>query len=199
MLLEIRDSAVPVRAHFARQVLDVAGQHVADPLASEQASRPLRWLTPGEAEKILTHEHDRDLLQRFVRGPVLTGCVLLVRHAVAGNRSDWDGDDKERPLAETGWAQAEELVRLLSRFEVQHIVSADFVRSVQTVQPLADALGLPIKEEELFSELGYPGQEHETLNRLRDMGASLDTTVVCSQGGVIRAWSSFSRWRITSI
>lgn len=145
----------------------------------------LRWLTPGEAEKILTHEHDRDLLQRFVRGPVLTGCVLLVRHAVAGNRSDWDGDDKERPLTETGWAQAEELVRLLSRFEVQHIVSADFVRSVQTVQPLADALGLPIKEEELFSELGYPGQEHETLNRLRDMGASLDTTVVCSQGGVI--------------
>lgn len=145
----------------------------------------LSWLTPGEAEKILTHDHDRDVLQRFVRGPVLTGSVLLVRHALAGSRSEWTGNDRDRPLTEAGWAQAEELVRLLSRFEVQNIVSADFLRCVQTVQPLADALGLPIKEEDLFSELGYPGQEHETLSRLRDLGAALDTTVICSQGGVI--------------
>jgi 8-oxo-dGTP diphosphatase len=145
----------------------------------------LRWMTPGEAQEILTHDHDRDILQRFVGGPLLTGCVLLVRHGLAGSRQEWDGDDRERPLTEAGWAQAEELVRLLSRFEVQEIVSADFVRCTQSVQPLADALGLTIKEDEMFSELTYPRREHETLNRLRDMGASLDTTVVCSQGGVI--------------
>ena len=145
----------------------------------------LRWMSLGEAEDILTHDHDRDLLQRFVRGPIMTGCVLLVRHAMAGNSSDWVGDDRLRPLDETGWAQSEELVRLLSRFEVQSIVSADFIRCTQTVEPLASAIGLAIKEDELFSELGYPTQEHETLNRIRDLGASLDTTVVCSQGDVI--------------
>ena len=145
----------------------------------------LQWLSLGEAERILTHEHDRDVLQRFVRGPILTGCVLLVRHACAGSRSEWEGDDKERPLDETGWEQAQDLVRLLSRFEVQNIVSADYLRCVQTVEPLSDALGLPIKTEELFSEAGFPGQEHEALNRLRDLGASLDTAVVASQGDVI--------------
>lgn len=145
----------------------------------------LRWLTPGEAEKILTHEHDLDVLERFVRGPILTGCLLLVRHAAAGNREAWEGEDRERPLTDQGWAQAEDLVRLLSRFEVEMIISADFVRCVQTVQPVADALGLKVEEDELFSELGYPGQEHETLNRLRDLGAGLSTAVICSQGDVI--------------
>ena len=145
----------------------------------------LRWMSLSEATDILTHDHDRDVLERFVRGPIMTGCVLLVRHAMAGSSSDWVGADKTRPLDETGWAQAEELVRLLSRFEVETIISADFLRCTQTVEPLASAIGLVIKEDELFSELGYPTQEHETLNRVRDLGASLDTTVVCSQGDVI--------------
>lgn len=145
----------------------------------------LRWMSLGDAERILTHEHDRDVLQRFVRGPILTGCVLLVRHALAGSRSEWEDDDKLRPLDETGWEQAQDLVRLLSRFEVQQIISADYLRCTQTVEPLSEALGLAIKEEELFSETGFPGLEHETLNRLRDLGASLNTTVVCSQGDVI--------------
>jgi 8-oxo-dGTP diphosphatase len=145
----------------------------------------IRWMTLSEAQQILTHAHDLDVLERFVRGPILTGCVLLVRHAIAGSRSDWDGEDSLRPLDAEGWAQAEELVRLLARFEVQRIVSADYLRCAQTVQPLAEAIGMAIKDEELFSESGYPGQEHETLNLLRDMGESLDTTVICSQGDVI--------------
>ena len=145
----------------------------------------LRWMSLGDAEQILTHEHDRDVLQRFVRGPILTGCVLLVRHASAGSRSEWDKDDRERPLDDCGWEQAEDLVRLLSRFEVQQIVSADYLRCIQTVEPLSEALGLPIEKDGLFSEAGFPGLEHETLNRLRSMGASLATTVVASQGDVI--------------
>ena len=145
----------------------------------------LRWMSLAEAQGILTHEHDQDVLERFVRGPIMTGCVLLVRHGLAGDSSAWVGDDLLRPLDETGWAQAEELVRLLARFEVESIISADVLRCTQTVEPLASAIGLAIKEDELFSQHGYPTQEHETLNRIRDLGASLDTTVVCSQGEVI--------------
>ena len=60
----------------------------------------------------------------------MTGSVLLVRHASAGSRSKWNGDDRLRPLDEAGEEQAEELVRLLSRFEVDEILSADYVRCV---------------------------------------------------------------------
>lgn len=145
----------------------------------------LRWVSPAEAEELLTHDHDRDVLERFIRGPALYGAVLLVRHASAGSRSAWHGDDRERPLDDTGWFQAQELVRTLSRFEVDEIISADFLRCVQTVQPLSEAIGVPIVQESLFSEAGYPAHEDEAEHLLRKLGERLETAVVCSQGDVI--------------
>ena len=31
------------------------------------------------------------------------GLVVLLRHAHAGDRDAWDGDDGDRPLDESGW------------------------------------------------------------------------------------------------
>lgn len=145
----------------------------------------LRWLSPAEAQTLLTHDHDRDVLERFIRGPALYGAVLLVRHASAGSRGAWPGDDRNRPLDEQGWFQAQELVRSLSRFDVDEIISADFLRCIQTVQPLSEAIGVPIREESLFSEKGYPAHEDEAEHLLRKLGERLETAVVCSQGDVI--------------
>ena len=145
----------------------------------------LRWVSMREAEELLTHAHDQELLKRFISGPALTGSVLLVRHGSAGDRDEWEGDDRKRPLDETGWQQAQELVRLLARFEVQQVVSADYERCVQTILPFADAVGLPIDEDDLFSEDGYPAHEQEGIHLIRKLGESLTTTVVCSQGDVI--------------
>jgi 8-oxo-dGTP diphosphatase len=145
----------------------------------------LEWVTPAQAQSMLTHDHDRDVLERFIRGPALYGAVLLVRHATAGSRAAWDGDDAARPLDEEGWFQAQELVRSLSRFEVDEIIVADFLRCVQTVQPLSEAIGVPIREEPLFSEKGYPAHEDEAEHLLRKLGERLETAVVCSQGDVI--------------
>ena len=145
----------------------------------------LEWVDVDRARSMLTQPHDGKVLERFVRGPALSGSVLLVRHARAGERDEWQGDDRARPLDELGWRQAEELVRLLSRFDVEEIISANFDRCIQTVEPLSQSLGLPIREEDLFSELGYPAHEDEAIHLLRKLGESLSTTVVCSQGDVI--------------
>jgi broad specificity phosphatase PhoE/8-oxo-dGTP pyrophosphatase MutT (NUDIX family) len=145
----------------------------------------LRWLSLAEAKELLTHEHDKELLERFARGPTFIGSVLLVRHGSAGSRSTWEGDDRARPLDDLGWEQADELVRLLARFEVEEIVSADYARCVQTVQPFAEAVGLPVREEPLFSEEGYPSSDAQALKLLRSYAESGSATVVCSQGDVI--------------
>lgn len=145
----------------------------------------LRWAPLGVALDMLTHERDRDVLERFASGPVLTRTVLLVRHGLAGSRGKWKGDDRLRPLEDAGARQADELVWLLTRWDVREIVSADFVRCSQTVEPLAAALGLSIKEEPLFSEDVYPGHESDALELLRSAGSENVATVVCSQGGVI--------------
>jgi len=145
----------------------------------------LDWVSLAEAHQRLSRETDRELLERFVRGPAPGSVVLVVRHGSAGSRSGWEGDDSLRPLDDCGRLQAEELVRLLAHFDPTRIESADFVRCRQTVEPLAEALGLPISGEPLLSELGYPGHEAETERHVRAVGGVHGTVVLCSQGDVI--------------
>jgi 8-oxo-dGTP diphosphatase len=144
----------------------------------------LRWLPLSEAERLLTRDTDRELLRRFAQGPAPTRTVLLVRHASAGSRSRWTGEDRDRPLDECGQAQADELVRLLARFDVARIASADVARCVDTVAPFADAVGLRVQEEPVLSEICYPGREEEAATLLRSTDPDRDA-VACSQGDVI--------------
>jgi 8-oxo-dGTP pyrophosphatase MutT (NUDIX family)/phosphohistidine phosphatase SixA len=144
----------------------------------------LRWTPLSEAEQLLTRDTDRDLLRRFAQGPAPTRTVLLIHHASAGSRSRWTGEDRERPLDECGEAQADELVRLLARFDVARITSADVTRCLDTVAPFADAVGLTVEIEPLLSEISYPGREAEAAALLRSTDPDRDA-VACSQGDVI--------------
>ena len=145
----------------------------------------LRWLPLAEARELLTYRRDKDILDRFARGPSPMRLVLLVRHASAGSRQRWTGDDRQRPLDERGWQQADDLVRVLSHFGINEIISADFLRCEQTVQPLSEAIDVPIKSDSLFSEDGYPGREDEAEKFIRSLGSENGSSVVCSQGDVI--------------
>jgi 8-oxo-(d)GTP phosphatase len=145
----------------------------------------MRWLSIDDARETITRNLDRDVVERFAQRPAMTGSVLLLRHASAGSRSKWDGDDRLRPLDEAGEEQAEELVRLLSRFEVDEILSADYVRCVETVRPLSESIGVPVTEEALLSEQGFPGHEQAAVDLLRNLGRPGSAAVVCSQAGVI--------------
>ncbi|MGI8998214.1 MAG: NUDIX hydrolase [Candidatus Limnocylindria bacterium] len=144
----------------------------------------LRWSPLSEAEQMLTRDTDRDLLRRFAQGPAPTRTMLLVRHASAGSRSKWSGEDRDRPLDDCGQAQADELVRLLARFDVGTIVSADNARCIDTVAPFAEALGVPVQEEPILSEICYPGREEEAAALMRSTDPDRDA-VACSQGDVI--------------
>ncbi|CAN5156115.1 8-oxo-(d)GTP phosphatase [soil metagenome] len=145
----------------------------------------LRWLAPDRAEGLLTQEADHGILDAFREQPVTTSVVLMVRHASAGSRSQWKGDDRIRPLDDKGRRQAAALVSLLRPWVIAEIVSADFVRCSQTVEPLGESIGVPVKEDPLFSELGYPGNEAQAVELLRTLTNRESTICVCSQGDVI--------------
>lgn len=78
--------------------------------------------------------------------------ILLVRHASAGDRDEWEGDDRLRPLDERGRRQADELVELLEQYEVTRLLSSPSLRCVQTVEPFAEARGLGIEIRDELSE-----------------------------------------------
>jgi 8-oxo-dGTP diphosphatase len=145
----------------------------------------VRWLPPEEAAAQLTHGFDVDIVGTFLALPPDLATLLLVRHAAAGSRSRWQGTDDLRPLSGKGWQQAKALHRLLPLFGAGRVHSAPLLRCVQTVQPLADDLNVPVTEEPLLSEHGYANHEPEAVARLLDLAAAGGTPVVCSQGGVI--------------
>ncbi|HEX4249086.1 MAG TPA: NUDIX hydrolase, partial [Pseudonocardia sp.] len=62
----------------------------------------LRWVNPHSADELLTYEHDHEVLDRFRKLGPPPRMVLLVRHAKAGDRYEWTGDDDLRPLTRKG-------------------------------------------------------------------------------------------------
>src|SRR5438128_10943561 len=65
------------------------------------------------------------------------GVAYVVRHAKAGDRSDWSGDDRARPLTKSGQRQAEALAGMLAGEAIDRILSSGYLRCVHTVEPLA--------------------------------------------------------------
>ena len=80
--------------------------------------------------------------------------VILIRHG----ETDWSRDGRwqgwsDVPLNEKGHRQARDLVEPLARQHPTHLVATDLVRTQETLQPLADAVGLvPLIEPE-FKEI----------------------------------------------
>lgn len=105
--------------------------------------------------------------------------VFVVRHAKAGSRSRWDGDDRDRPLTDNGRAQAKAIAALLGHHEIERILTSPYARCVQTVKPLAKRLGLPVEEDQRLAEGG--GWAHA----LACVEAAAAPIVLCSHGDVI--------------
>lgn len=108
--------------------------------------------------------------------------LLLVRHADAGDRTAWTGDDLARPLSASGRAQAEALSELLRDRSISVILSGPAKRCVATVEPLAAALDIPVEVDHALAE----GTSFEDLDRLLTRFGATDA-LLCSHADVIGA------------
>lgn len=145
----------------------------------------LSWYPMDRVMDQLSYPMDRQVVRTFMRLPAHTSTVLLVRHAKAGRRDRFSGPDFERPLDRAGRAQADALVPNLLAFGASEIFSADPLRCVQTVTPLAEKLGADIQLEPLLSETGYAAAQDEGRARAVELVSDAAVRVICSQGKVI--------------
>jgi phosphohistidine phosphatase len=76
--------------------------------------------------------------------------LYLLRHAHAGNPTDWASDDALRPLSQKGRRQARALGRFLAErgFGPDAIVSSPKVRARQTADIIADSIGIAVAVDE---------------------------------------------------
>jgi 8-oxo-dGTP diphosphatase len=73
------------------------------------------------------------------------GAAYVVRHAKAGDRAEWSGDDRMRPLTKSGQRQSEALATMLAGEPIDKILSSGYLRCVQTVEPLGASRKLPVE------------------------------------------------------
>src|SRR5437870_8764455 len=106
--------------------------------------------------------------------------AYVVRHAKAGDRDEWKGDDRRRPLTMSGRRQAEELAEALKKDQIDKILSSPYVRCVETVEPLAVKLKLPIEPRNDLEE-GAGGES--VIQLIKEFKGR--NTVFCTHGDVV--------------
>ncbi|MBN9737925.1 MULTISPECIES: bifunctional NUDIX hydrolase/histidine phosphatase family protein [unclassified Pseudonocardia] len=166
--------------YWAAEVVDDQGFTATD------ETDELRWAGAAEASGLVEHEHDRTLIARLSDAGVPTSTVLFVRHAKAGSRSAWEGDDDLRPLSGTGHTQADRLASFLPRFGADRAYTAPPLRCGETIAPLVERSGLGEPGvEPLLGEHDYWTDPPAGLARFRELAALPGVTLLSSQGGVI--------------
>ncbi|MEI7054755.1 NUDIX hydrolase [Nocardioides sp. CCNWLW239] len=142
------------------------------------------WLPVEEARRRLTYPHDRATLQQAedVRPPTVP--VVVLRHATAVSRSAWSGADPERPIDDTGRAQAVTLAGLLMAYDVGRVITSTSARCVQSVAPYAGLAGVALEQMRLLSEEGAEAGSVSALavDLLRDLAVP---TVICTHRPVL--------------
>jgi 8-oxo-dGTP diphosphatase len=106
--------------------------------------------------------------------------LYFVRHAKAGSRSHWQGDDRRRPLTKKGVKQAEGLIDVFKPFKISAVYSSPYLRCVQTLEPLARDRELEIQETSSLAEGRGLKRALELAN-----GSGLDDVVLSTHGDIV--------------
>ena len=105
--------------------------------------------------------------------------LYLVRHAKAGSRHDFSGNDRLRPLSNTGRRQAKALATRLVAEDVKKLISSPYLRCIQTLHPTAKAIGAKVEPDERLAE------GRSFVDVLEMLETLPDGTALCSHGDVI--------------
>ena len=106
--------------------------------------------------------------------------IYLVRHAKAGERGVWEGDDQLRPLSGRGRLQARGLLEVLEDAHFDRLLSSPYVRCMETVVPLSGERGVAIEPVDALAE-GATLDEALALARKHAAGGA----VFCTHGDII--------------
>jgi 8-oxo-dGTP diphosphatase len=106
---------------------------------------------------------------------------FLIRHAHAGERHAWKGDDSERPLSDRGRTQARGMADALAGTPVGRIYSSPARRCIETVEPLAGDVGKEVQVRTELREGADPGK----LIAFMEDHAGKKAVALCGHGDVI--------------
>ena len=150
---------------------------------SEEVAK-VDWMTPEEATKVLSYEHDKEFLEKLValheHGQLNTKPFIVLRHGKATPRDDWAKGEETRPLLPAGKQQAKALKSLLKSWGAKRIVSSPWERCRTTVAPYAEARKVVVEYSEHLTEAGNKKTPASTLKVIHKLVQDGRSTIVCT-------------------
>jgi 8-oxo-dGTP diphosphatase len=149
----------------------------------------LVWADIDRASNQLTRESDIEILAKFSEMEFDATPLVLLRHAKALARKEWQGGDEDRPLDYVGQMQAKRMLSIYQVFGLQQIHTSDAVRCYDTIIAMSKALGLEPKVTNHLSEYIFEKNKEKALDYAKDLvekvGKSGAPTLLCSHNPIL--------------
>jgi 8-oxo-dGTP diphosphatase len=143
------------------------------------------WISTGEAYKKLSREGDKEVLKNFENFGAETTALILLRHAKAISRGEWESDDGDRPLAQIGQIQAMRMLAQYLPYGISEIHTSDAVRCYETVVPMAHSLTLDLVYCSDLSEYAFVKNRDLSLTAVTEIIESGLSALVCGHNPVL--------------
>jgi phosphohistidine phosphatase SixA/8-oxo-dGTP pyrophosphatase MutT (NUDIX family) len=147
----------------------------------------IAWLPLDKARTKLSYPRDVDILDSLDRVVPIVATLVLLRHAEAVKRKEWDGKDTARPLNTSGTAVAERLTGVLAALGASRLISSDAERCASTLTPYAAAIDRHVHLWRQISERGYDADPSALAGLAERVWRKDKVTVVCSHRPVMPA------------
>lgn len=145
----------------------------------------IRWLKISDAKALSTHESDQSIIDTFASQDPHTDTLIILRHTKALERGDWDEEDSQRTLSESGFDQAQLLIKHLEPFAIDELYTSNYTRCVQTVTPLAHLRGLTITEVPSLNEETFNEDPERSISFANAVKQDEKNILICSHNPVI--------------
>ncbi len=143
------------------------------------------WLSVSDAKKKVSVDDDREIIKFFESFGINTTPIVLLRHAKALRREEWEGDDGDRPLDNKGQRQAKRMHSIYQNYGITEIHTSDAQRCIESIEPMAKSLKLiPIYSRDL-SEYGYEKDKEAPLDYVWTLLKPDLNVVVCSHNPIL--------------
>ena len=143
------------------------------------------WLDLESAALKATRDSDKEILQRFAFIPYDSSALIMLRHAKALDRNEWQGGDEDRPLQLVGQLQAKRMLSLYQVFGVDEIHTSDAVRCLDTVAQMAKALQLTPVITNAVSEYTYKKSKEKSIEYAKELIKKNRQVILCSHNPVL--------------
>ncbi len=143
------------------------------------------WLDLQSAAFRATRESDREILVRFSATPYDSSALIMLRHGKALERTEWQGEDEDRPLQLVGQLQSKRMLSLYQVYGLDEIHTSDAVRCLDTVALMAKSLQITPVITNAVSEYTYKKNKEKAIEYAKELIKKKKQVILCSHNPVL--------------